>query len=82
MTNRIRNGTVRLVVMVPQVVEFEFSGSDKLLKSISDNMVETKFPNRIQSATGEEFYTAKLMEIHVSERELADLEEMIAPGLT
>ena len=69
MGSKIRNGLVRLVIMVPQVVEFEFSGNDKLLKSISEHMIETKFPDKIQSATGEEFYTAKLMESHVAEPE-------------
>lgn len=83
MENNIRNGTVRMIVTVPQVVEFEFSGTDKLLTAICEHMIENKFPETVDSAQAGEFYAAKLLETSVKEPdpEEIDLDEFIAPGI-
>ena len=83
MESKIRNGTVRMVVTVPQVVEFEFSGTDKLLTAICEHMIENKFPETVDSAQAGEFYTAKLLETSVRDPDPdgVDLNDMIAPGL-
>jgi hypothetical protein len=72
-----------MVVTVPQVVEFEFSGTDKLLTAICEHMIENKFPEMVDSAQAGEFYVAKLLETSVKESdpEEIDLNDLIAPGL-
>lgn len=86
MGNKIYNGTVRLVVMRPEVVEFEFSGNEKLLQSVSENYIQQRFPEQIPSAYEDgpvgDFYMVKLMETFVKEPEVGvDLNDMIAPGM-
>lgn len=82
-SKRTHNGKVRLVLMRPVAIEFEFSGDEKLLNDVSRHMIETKYPERVESG-GEagEFYTAKLMEATISPSDPEpSLEEMIAPGI-
>lgn len=83
MANKIINGTVRLVVMVPETIEFEFSGNTNLLQSISEHMIERKFPDLVTSAWSDDLYAAKLLESSVKEPdpEEIDLDEYIAPGI-
>lgn len=73
--------------MRPEVVEFEFSGDEKLLYTIAEGYIKQKFPEAIPSAYEDgpvgDFYTVKLMEasVKVADPEGVDLSELIAPGL-
>lgn len=87
MASKIRNGVVRLVIMRPEVVEFEFSGNEKLLYAIAEGYVTQKYPEQIPSAYEDgpvgDFYQVKLMEASVRDSvpEGVDLSDLIAPGL-
>jgi hypothetical protein len=74
-----------MIVMRPEVVEFEFSGDERLLVSIAQNFVQEKFPGGVSSGYEDgvidDYYSAKLMEVKVYEAPEDPLEEIVAPGI-